>query len=591
VTDSWLAGRLSNFEYLLRLNILGGRSYHDGSNYPLVPWVVVDYSQLEDPPGSSFVITGDSLRDMRLPITAQIEAKRKELLTKVDPFLPVSDENCMFMAGPSNPTIVSHWLVRMQPFTELHKANEDGRFGLASRQFQSMARAVVQVLYGQSCWEHVPEMYSCPEIFVNFNGYDMGEGMGDCFTVVKGLDFIYLHRKALESEWASEHLPDWIDLIFGVKTICLEQCNVFSPLLLEDVWNDPGRQDKAEFVEQLLKTAGQLPQQLFPDLHPSKLIGFDSILVKTMEPITFDSAGSVFLDEFDVSYCALLSYDGNKALIALVNEFGAIFEYEIDIELETFERRLKRSEKWPSCIAARFDGGFVLLEKDSGHGIVLEATSTKAIQLAIESISMIGSNGEAIAVGNGLDQFVWWFVDDQTTSEVLFTLDSVQCFAISQSYGIIVFATLSGCYICDLESHQISFRCDLKGQIAGVLVVSEGFGFILVVCCDQSLMLFNVNGELIRTGRTKREIAEMRCFMDWSRFDYLVVADWNGKLRTCELFYLKFSKVFCRVNGRVVLLEFDPATASLFVVGKSQERLEMSRFTVHDLKHAMAEMM
>ena len=37
-------GELSNFEYLMHLNTLAGRSYNDLMQYPIFPWVLADYS-------------------------------------------------------------------------------------------------------------------------------------------------------------------------------------------------------------------------------------------------------------------------------------------------------------------------------------------------------------------------------------------------------------------------------------------------------------------------------------------------------------------------------------------------------------------
>jgi hypothetical protein len=43
VMKQWTAGGLSNFEYLMHLNTLAGRSFHDLTQYPVFPWVIADY--------------------------------------------------------------------------------------------------------------------------------------------------------------------------------------------------------------------------------------------------------------------------------------------------------------------------------------------------------------------------------------------------------------------------------------------------------------------------------------------------------------------------------------------------------------------
>lgn len=49
LTMGWVEGRITNFDYLLHLNILSGRSYNDICQYPVFPWVLSDYSSDEIP--------------------------------------------------------------------------------------------------------------------------------------------------------------------------------------------------------------------------------------------------------------------------------------------------------------------------------------------------------------------------------------------------------------------------------------------------------------------------------------------------------------------------------------------------------------
>ena len=43
VTKAWQQRRLSNFDYLMLLNTLAGRSINDISQYPVMPWVLSTY--------------------------------------------------------------------------------------------------------------------------------------------------------------------------------------------------------------------------------------------------------------------------------------------------------------------------------------------------------------------------------------------------------------------------------------------------------------------------------------------------------------------------------------------------------------------
>ena len=44
LSEDWSNYKISNFEYLMTLNSLAGRSYNDLSQYPVFPWVINDYS-------------------------------------------------------------------------------------------------------------------------------------------------------------------------------------------------------------------------------------------------------------------------------------------------------------------------------------------------------------------------------------------------------------------------------------------------------------------------------------------------------------------------------------------------------------------
>ena len=284
-TRKWIKGEISNYHYLMLINTMAGRTFNDLTQYPVFPWVLADYTSeeldLADP---------RTFRDLSKPMGCQNPERQAEFRDRYQTFAEMGDERSPpFHYGThySSAMIVTSYLIRMQPFVHSYLLLQGGSFDHPDRLFYSIKGAWTSA----SCdnmtdvRELIPEFYYLPEFLVNQNGYDFGTRQGNGGTIdtvalppwAKGDPKIFIakHREALESEYVSQHLHQWIDLIFGHKQrgeAALEATNVFHHLSYHgakdlDTINDP--------VERLatigiIHNFGQTPHQVFQRPHPSK---------------------------------------------------------------------------------------------------------------------------------------------------------------------------------------------------------------------------------------------------------------------------------------------------------------------------------
>jgi len=284
LTQAWLERRISNFEYLMGLNSLSGRTYNDCTQYPVMPWVVADYSsdELDLNKASTF-------RDLSLPMGAQTPNRRAEVEERYQQLLEMAEDgDAAFHYGThySTAAVVCAYLVRVRPFDRVLVALQGGTFDLADRTFSSIAKAWASAseLSRGDVRELTPEFYYLPELLVNTNRFDFGTTQaGQLIDDVelppwaKGnpLTFIKLHREALESEYVSAHLHLWIDLIFGWRSRgigAVEATNCFHPLSYESGINLETIESTLErqAAAQAIHNFGQTPQQLFNRPHPAR---------------------------------------------------------------------------------------------------------------------------------------------------------------------------------------------------------------------------------------------------------------------------------------------------------------------------------
>jgi hypothetical protein len=77
MTKKWQKGLITNFEYLMYLNTLAGRSFNDLTQYPVFPFILANYKTKELNLNSP-----EMFRDLTKPMGAQSPARLEKFIEK-----------------------------------------------------------------------------------------------------------------------------------------------------------------------------------------------------------------------------------------------------------------------------------------------------------------------------------------------------------------------------------------------------------------------------------------------------------------------------------------------------------------------------
>ena len=274
IVKSWKNWEISNFEFLMWLNIFGNRSYNDISQYPIFPWILINYedplkvkqneekeinendvkkklrvsniinntnylaNEQLNPQGNNNeqnekIVIDYLYRDMNLPmgmleINDEASNRKKDFCMHYKSLLECEDELIkpyVFGSNYSNPIYVCNFLMRLFPFTYISIELQGKGFDDPNRLFISVKDSFINSSTQEGdVREIIPEFFYLPEMFKNINKLNMGklangERVNDVLTPCKNnsYDFIMTMRNCLESNNISYKLHEWINLIFGFK--------------------------------------------------------------------------------------------------------------------------------------------------------------------------------------------------------------------------------------------------------------------------------------------------------------------------------------------------------------------------------------
>ncbi|XP_076657256.1 protein FAN isoform X1 [Halictus rubicundus] len=425
MTMRWQSGSLSNYDYLLYINSLADRTFHDLTQYPIMPWIIQDYVSstlnLNDP---------GVYRDLSKPIGA-LDPDRLERLK--ERYTEMSEPKFLYGSHYSAPGFVLFYLVRKYPQYMLCLQN--GRFDHPDRMFNSVADVWKNVLVNMSDFkELVPEFYDtnnggdflvnsyCIDFGYRHNGTKVGDVQLPQWA--KGpAHFIQVLRDALESDYVSQNLHHWIDLIFGYKQRGIEAekaDNVFFHLCYEGAIDLDTIRDANDRhgIEVQIMEFGQIPKQIFTLPHPKRSVPLMEKLYSETALLSLKSGSeNESIDEKTFELRELMTFQSHKESVSSI--------------------LVMNTEKMDEIVSVGQDGTlkfFSMKTKKLTRSVVLSMLPLSSC------ISYYATSHRNILVLGSWDNSLIFY--DVEFGRVIDTLqgheDAVSCLAISPSRHIII---------------------------------------------------------------------------------------------------------------------------------------------------------
>ena len=271
----WSKNKISNYDYLMLINILANRSLNVLSQYFIFPRILNNFSK------STLNYLNKSIyRDLEYPILSNDEKTRENLQQKYT----LLDEDSKYHTGTfySTYAFVSYYLIRQRPFSEIQLEFQGGEFDSTDRLFIG-AKEFCAML--EKYQESIPALMTLPELYMNTNKFNFGFKQENK-TLVNDFEFpnwtkkdprkfILVIKKLLESEKISENLHLWIDLVFGVKQSgedAIEYCNTYRKACYPFTKEELEKIDKCLLTETLIEKEemGYMSKKIFTKLHKQK---------------------------------------------------------------------------------------------------------------------------------------------------------------------------------------------------------------------------------------------------------------------------------------------------------------------------------
>lgn len=566
ITAKWQNRQISTFEYLVIINARSGRSFNDPSQYPIFPWVLNNYSS------QSIDIKEPSIyRDFTKPIGAINVQRLKRLRERAEEYKRPNRYGYLYDHAMSTAIAVFNFLDKLAPFKETTKnlrrsssigfispnkklRSNTAKWSIKSGVMQPITEKKEQQKDGlndptvveyepfssiPSTFEAVcseandfreitPEFFFQPEAFKNI---DLPKWASS------PIDFIYKHRKALESDYVCENLSEWFDLVWGTKSRGREAFkadNLYHPSLYA---NEP-------VPAQGIEKVGQIPKQIFHNPHPKREVINKTPLKAKMTDFKTSIGVVQFSSIQNGSKIILIDPESNL----VVCQFdGQVFD-QVTSTLENFTPQFIPISENKAAILGKT---LTLLDLNDMSTTDTQINSDYKFGLSDDYIVMVDNNS-----------IIKFYHKLKFHHTIMLIKENIELITISELYDTLIFAGNEEIIITTLSRPGTIKHVSLSGFIPHKIIVTQGWGFIVVYAhsikdSEPYFLLFTLNGESIRQKKLDFNISVMYSAKTLTNFDYLFFASEKGHIYSCEAYFLEVSKPIIKCRSSVVEVKYD----------------------------------
>ena len=603
----WTQGQMSNFEYLMKLNVYSGRSFNDAGLYPLIPWIISKFDaetlDLNDP---AF------FRDLSKPVGAIGEERLETLLQRLSDLAQFGLSAFLYSSYLITPLSLYIYLMRVEPFTSLHIEMQGGRFDSPARLFLSVAKSYKSVTSQVNDYrELIPEFFFMPEFLMNIDHYDLGKIEGRQVNDVElpkwaksPMDFVYKMRKALECKHVSENLHKWIDLIWGYKQRgqeAVDANNLYKEEMYDTIWEKKKQENndieenpeslrmkqylKINEIEQMINLVGQIPPQLFTEPHPKKKINIKPMSLQTTEIYSSNSPCIYsFIEETKETKCTIIymndksftriqfNFEDSKLSISDTKNIPFIKDFSISKQSDIV---LLGDNRYVAALSNNLDA-FVFMPTNGSFSVIPPHNS-----ISKHHITAISAENGWLAIARD-DARVHIYKHSRLINEaanIPSFRNRINCCDISDNFNIVAFGTTSDntIILSSLSAFKVIRVIQLEDIIPIKVIITKSWGFLVVYGSYVSegkkkyiMNVYNINGLLIRSIPLYFEISILRSVISKSGFDFILMSSKNGNVYFFEAYYCKIGQPIIQDSAGLLCLHYLHESNLVFCVSPTK---------------------